>query len=142
MKNKQDHFSQRFLKRSLKRRIDNKENLYDNRPVAHKEDPKEPFSPVPTYTYSTNSNSNTLEYQTILKYYDEVNYTYKRIQDLSGKYQQVVKIPAGRYYTQQATVFGSSLAKDFSYIYYDEHGLYGDQKFKVKQSAIVDHIET
>jgi hypothetical protein len=51
MKNKQDRFSQRFLNRSLKKKIDNKENLYDNRPVtAAREGERIVVKSSPSYT--------------------------------------------------------------------------------------------
>jgi hypothetical protein len=148
MKNKQDRFSQRFLNRSLKRKIDNKENLYDNRPVtAAREGEKIVVKSSPSYTvripYTTG-----LAYDPVrthaesIAYIDQIKYTEQRVEALLAKYKQGFNATPYRDLAEQQKVFKSAYSgRSYISIYYDEPWHFGE-RVEVKQSAIVDHIET
>lgn len=147
MKNNRDRFSQRFLNRSLKKKIDNKENLYDNRPVtAAREGEKIVVKSSPSYTvripYTTDLAYDTVGTADQIKYIDQIKYTQQRIEALTVKYKQDINPYIYRSRDEQQRIFRTAYTgKSYSYKYYDEYLLFGE-RVEVKPSAIVDHIET
>jgi hypothetical protein len=139
----------------LKNKIDNKENLYDNRPItAAREGEKIVIKSSPSYTVRVPYTTDIAYDEVLQRGYDastldQIKYTQQRIEALTVKYKQGISAHPYRTVAEQQRIFRTAYSgKSYSYDYYDEYwpaydrGWLSGERVEVKQSAIVDHIET